>query len=89
MQRNKRILLVFCISLLLVLTGCTSSEQSITPTYPHIEYRNSTYNFDPYNREISIPEGYVLDEGHSFDIVETDAGYDVILHFVESKGFEL
>lgn len=82
---KKSILLALCITLALVLTGCTSSRQSITPTYPRIEYRNSTYNFDPYNREIPIPEGYVLNEGYSFDIVETDEGYDVVLHFVESE----
>ncbi len=81
MKCKKSRLLALCIGLALVLTGCTSSGQSITPTYPRIEYRDSTYNFDPYNREIPIPEGYVLNEGCSFDIVETDAGYD----FVESE----
>lgn len=85
MKCKKSRLLALCISLVLVLAGCTASGQSITPTYPRIEYRNSTYNFDPYNREIPIPEGYVLNEGYSFDIIETDAGCDVVLHFVESE----
>lgn len=85
MKCKKSRLLALCISLVLVLAGCTASGQSITPTYPRIEYRNSTYNFDPYNREIPIPEGYVLNEGYSFDIMETDAGCDVVLHFVESE----
>ena len=57
MKCKKSRLLALCISLVLVLAGCTASGQSITPTYPRIEYRNSTYNFDPYNREIPIPEG--------------------------------
>lgn len=52
-------------------------------TYPRIEYRNSPYNFDMYNREIEVQDGYVLDEGHSYDTVETEDGYDVILHFVK------
>lgn len=86
MKCKKSRLLALCISLVLVLAGCTASGQSITPTYPRIEYRNSAYNFDPYNREIPIPEGYVLNEGYSFDIMETDAGCDVVLHFVESEG---
>ena len=89
MKCKKSRLLALCISLVLVLVlvraGCTAAGQSITPTYPRIEYRNSTYNVDPYNREIPIPEGYVLNEGYSFDIIETGAGYDVVLHFVESE----
>lgn len=27
----------------------------------------------------------MLNEAYSFDIVESDAGYDVVLHFVESE----
>lgn len=64
---------------LVLLTGC----ESMKATYPRIEYRNSPYNFDMYNREIEVQDGYVLDEGHSYDTVETEDGYDVILHFVK------
>jgi hypothetical protein len=52
-------------------------------TYPYVEYRNSAYNFDPLNREIPVKEGCVLNEGHSFDVVETDEGYDIVLHFIK------
>lgn len=38
-------------------------------------YQNTSYRFDEYNRTI------VLDGGH----VETEDGYDLILHFVEEQ----
>ena len=78
----KRILLLMLC--LVLMSGC-SSGRDISPTYPRLEYRNSSYNFDPYNRELSITDGYVLNEGHSYDIVETDGGYDVVLHFVKME----
>lgn len=51
---------------LLMLTGCTEK-------WPRIIYQNTSYRFDEYNRTI------VLDDG---DIVETENGYDLILHFI-------
>ena len=42
-----------------------------TEKWPRIIYR-----FDEYNRTI------VLDGGHSYDIVETEDGYDLIFHFI-------
>lgn len=55
---------------LLMLTGCTEK-------WPRIIYQNTSYRFDEYNRTI------VLDD--SYDIVETEDGYDLILHFVEEQ----
>lgn len=54
---------------LLMLTGCTEK-------WPRIIYQNTSYRFDEYNRTI------VLDDGHSYDIVETEDGYDLIFHFI-------
>lgn len=54
---------------LLMLTGCTEK-------WPRIIYQNTSYRFDEYNRTI------VLDDGYSYDIVETENGYDLILHFI-------
>lgn len=67
------------------LTGCEAGR-NVSPSYPRIEYRNSSYNMDSYNREIVVLDGYVLDEGHSYDTVETENGYDVVLHFVSLEG---
>jgi hypothetical protein len=74
--------IIFLSLALLTLSGCTSGRD-ISPIYPRINYRNSAYNFDPYNREIAVRDGFVLDEGHAYDIVETTEGYDVVMHFVE------
>lgn len=35
------------------------------------------------DREIPIESGYVLDEAHSYDVMETEDGYDIVLHFVK------
>lgn len=57
---------------LLMLTGCTEK-------WPRIIYQNTSYRFDEYNRTI------VLDGGHSYDIVETENGYDIIFHFIAEE----
>lgn len=59
---------------LLMLTGCTEK-------LPRIVYQNTCYRFDEYNRTIVLDDGYVLNGG----IVETEDGYDLILHFVEEQ----
>lgn len=79
----KRTLPIF-LSCIILLSGCTSGRR-VETTYPRLEYRNSTHNFDPYNRELNIEDGYILDEGHSYDIVETDVGFDIVLHFVKAE----
>lgn len=50
--------------------------------WPRIIYQNTSYRFDEYNRTIVLDDGYVLDGGHSYDIVETEDGYDLIFHFI-------
>lgn len=63
---------------LLMLTGCTSKGEN----WPRIIYQNTSYRFDEYNRTIVLDDGYVLDGGHSYDIIETENGYDIIFHFI-------
>lgn len=69
-----------CINLLifslLMLTGCEGKRES----WPRIVYQPTYWTFD--NRIIGIDDGYILDDGHSYDIVETEDGYDLILHFI-------
>lgn len=60
MEIRKRGVLVLCLAVLLGMTAC-SAGRDISPSYPRMEYRNSSYNLDPYNREIPIESGYVLD----------------------------
>lgn len=82
MKMRKSGVLVLCLAVLFGATAC-SAGQDISPSYPRMEYRNSCYNLDPYNREILIESGYVLDEAHSYDVVETESGYDIVFHFVK------
>lgn len=82
----KRCRLIASLFLALTLCGCTDGAgRSISGSYPRLEYRNSAYNLDPYNREIAVEDGFYLDEGHTYDVVETDSGYDLVLHFVECE----
>lgn len=70
-----------CLALLVitsVLSGCNEG-------YPYIEYHHTSYNFDANNRNIEVPDGYILDQGHSYDLIETENGYDLILHFVKGE----
>ena len=54
---------------LLMLTGCMSKE-----TWPRIVYQPTYWTFD--NRIIDI------DDGYSYDVIETETGYDLIFHFI-------
>ena len=87
-------LLILLMTAAMFLTGCSyedPSEQGGKKSEPrakyhrYIEYRNSALNFDPYNRVIEIKEGYMLDESHSYDVVDTNDGYDIVLHFIREK----
>ena len=66
----------------LLLTGCKEDKGS---KFPYLEYIDSAYNFDEQNQLITLPDGYILNQGHSYDIVETDAGYDVIVHLIKDR----
>ena len=62
----------------MLLTSCGTKI-----TYPLIEYRNSNYNFDIANRTILLKDGYVLDGADSYNIIETENGYDIVLHMIK------
>ncbi len=86
-MRRRQTIACILFAMLVLLSGCKSGRD-ITPEYPRIVYRNSAYNFDPFNREIPVKDGFVLDEGNSYDITETDSGYDIVIHFVEDDNNE-
>jgi hypothetical protein len=85
---KKTMFIVSILIFMFALVGCKNSKgqtfgEFLDKCYPYIEYRNSAYNFDPYNREIPIEDGHILDEGNSYEIIETESGYDIVLHFVK------
>ena len=69
----------------IAMTGCVGAGawRDYSHKYQLLRYRNSDYNMDPYNREIPVQDGYILNEGNSYEVVETDSGYDLVLHFVK------
>ena len=71
----KRYAIIIAALALLMLCGCEETSR-----HPYFEYRNSENNLDPLNRKVKVQSGYVLDEGHSYDIVETESGYDITFH---------
>lgn len=71
----KKIIILFLLVLsLLTLAACDSMN-------PYIQVQNNNWNFSSYNREIQIDKEYEMDQSHSYDIVETEKGIDVIIHY--------
>lgn len=78
---KKKLVIAAVVVLSLLLAGCESGR-SVESKYPKFKYYNSAYNYDPFNREVPVDNGYILDEGNSYDIEETDDGLDIIFHMV-------
>jgi hypothetical protein len=84
----KKILCLLLIVIVLTLTGCHNAKgqtfgEFLSERYPYIEYRNSSYNFDSKNEEIEVLDGYVLNQGDSYEWAETESGCDLVIHFVK------
>jgi hypothetical protein len=75
----KRILIAAA-TVTVLLVGCSQTH------YPYLKYKNSDADGDSKDRRIEIRDGHELSEGHSWDIIETDQGYDMVLHFVKTEG---
>jgi uncharacterized protein YcfL len=86
----KKICVFALLIALLMLTGCKNSQgqtfkEYLIEEYPYIEYRNSSLNFDTKNEKIKVIDGYILNQGNSYEWVETEDGYDLIVHFVKGE----
>lgn len=69
---------VFLFFIALTLTFCTGESM-----YPQLEYRNSSCNYDKLNKTISLKKGYILNDVVPYSMVETEIGYDVVIHFIK------
>lgn len=84
----KKILFVGLVTIFL-LSGCTSADEiektidSKKGGYPRITYSQTSYYADIHNRTFDVPEGYVLNPGHAYDIIDTEEGKDIVFHFVK------
>ena len=70
-------------TLVLLISVTTLSSCGTKITYPYLEYRNSSFNFDILNKTILLDDGYVLNDGNAYETVETKSGYDLVIHFVK------
>lgn len=77
--RMKRIFITMA-AVTVLLVGCSQTH------YPYLRYKNSDADGDSKDRWIEVRDGHELSEGHSWDIIETDQGYDMVLHFVKTEG---
>ena len=75
--------LIFLMMILMLLTGCSSGDREQSENYPYVQYQHSMWTYDSYNQMVKIKDGYILNQGHSYDVVETENGYDLIFHFIE------
>lgn len=76
----KKFVVVMLITILttITLSGCSAFEED----YPYIRYQNDIWNDGTYDRHIKVPDGYIINDGHSYDVVETEDGFDIVFHFV-------
>ncbi len=64
------------ILLVLFLSGCGNKSK-----YPYIKYQHSHWNYDTNNEQITIKEGYTLNQSHPYDVTDTENGYSITLYF--------
>ena len=83
LKRAAVVLLLF--SVLLLCAACSSAEPE---QYPKLIYQSSKYYADPNNQELCLGASYALSHNHPYDVVETDYGYDIVLHIVKVFGEE-
>ena len=79
----KKICIIICTLLTAaMMTACEPKR---------IMYRNSMYALDYNNMDIAVKEGYILSQGHSYDIMETENGYNLIFYFekIDNESEEL
>ena len=53
--------------------------------YPRLEYMREYGELDLKLKQLYTHHGIRMDDGHRFDIVKTDSGYDIILHFLKES----
>ena len=67
--------LIITVLMLLALCGCEGRDP-----WPRVVYEPSYWEFSTV---IPMQDGYDLDQGHMYDTIDTEQGYDLVLHFVK------
>ena len=74
---KKLIIILFLICL--ICGGCSNAAK-MHDTYPHITLESSAFYAD--NVYIPVPQGYTFNPKNYYDEVETEEGYDIIIHLI-------
>lgn len=69
----------------ITIIGVFLSSCSSNVTYPYLEYRNSSYNFDVMNKVILIREGYEISNENPYNVVEDEDGYSIVVHLIKTE----
>lgn len=88
---KKLLLIMMSLTMILVLSSCSVEEEDISNTRVVVAYGGSTTNgYCPSNETIrNIPNGYVIDHSHPYDIVQNKNGYDVVIHCVKRNSIKI
>lgn len=78
-------LIILVIAISFILCGCEVPNDERGNGYPKVEYQNSQWEYDSKDMYIPVPEGYELNQGHAYEIIETADGYDIVLHFIKEE----
>lgn len=76
---KKTLLMVIMGFFLITLSGCNS------PNFPRIHYEHSGFTYDSNSRYIHIKDGYVLSQTNPYNEMETENGYDIVIHCVKEN----
>ena len=76
---KKLICVILLMVLICVLAGCAINEES----FPRLEVDRSNIRADTIY--IALRDGYNFSIKHLYDEVDTENGYDIIVHIVEDN----
>lgn len=68
---------VSAIFIALLFSGC----EYVLDEYPCVEFCASNYRYDRRNKMIVLDKDSCINDSNPYDIVETETGYNLILHF--------
>lgn len=79
-DKSDIIIVIAAIVIICLLVFTAIMDESECPKF---EYMQDVGPFIEKNKTFFLEKGYVLNEGHYYDIVKKEDGYDMVFHFVE------
>ena len=78
---KKSLVFILAILIALLLSGC----EYVLDEYPCVEFCASNYRYDRRNKMIVLDRDSCINDSNPYDIVETETGYNLILHFEKAS----